>query len=438
MSKLLKIEHNWLGRDVGGDLGRAFYADIGISVGDEYLTRLEDSGASTVRNYLRASAYQLAVWFAANWWRLRWEPEIQDWRKNPDWRMSHSMASVGGGFVWPNIQFMSVGDSMEIASLPSKRATAIEPVRYLNRINEHISATEFEQKVDAFLEAVLSRLQSLSIHEETLAGVWTKVLAERRDAELSRRRKLEAICGYDPDEAPDELLRMLVENGATLGFAALEEVAAAGRHLSAEVLQEILNLTKSGASSTQGGFRGVLPTINATPADAEDELPWQIGEKLARLARSQWCFDDKPITDSDLADLLQVPAKVFEDGEKCPISIPVALRTEEADTFDIYFDSPRNANRRFAIARLLGDHLRMNDRLLPATKAKTARQKIQRTFAQEFLCPIDALLAKIQTDQPDDLDLDEAAAYFKVSPLLVRATLVNKGYLDRESLNVPA
>jgi Zn-dependent peptidase ImmA (M78 family) len=278
----------------------------------------------------------------------------------------------------------------------------------------------------------------LNIHEETLAGVWTEVLAERRDAELSRRRKLEAICGYDPDEAPDELLRMLVENGATLGFAALEEVAAAGRHLSAEVLQEILNLTKSGASSTQGGFRGVLPTINATPADAEDELPWQIGEKLARLARSQWCFDDKPITDSDLADLLQVPAKVFEDGEKCPISIPVALRTEEADTFDIYFDSPRNANRRFAIARLLGDHLRMNDRLLPATKAKTARQKIQRTFAQEFLCPIDALLAKIQTDQPDDLDLDEAAAYFKVSPLLVRATLVNKGYLDRESLNVPA
>lgn len=46
MNKLISIEHNWLGKDVGSDLERAFYADIGVSIGDEYLTRLEDrSGA---------------------------------------------------------------------------------------------------------------------------------------------------------------------------------------------------------------------------------------------------------------------------------------------------------------------------------------------------------------------------------------------------------
>ncbi|MEZ5583132.1 MAG: hypothetical protein R3F37_10535 [Candidatus Competibacteraceae bacterium] len=53
---------------------------------------------------------------------------------------------------------------------------------------------------------------------------------------------------------------------------------------------------------------------------------------------------------------------------------------------------------------------------------------------RSFLCPFDALLEKIQTDQPDE-DIAEAAAYFEVSPLMVQTTLVNKGELDRETLN---
>ncbi|MEI7700489.1 MAG: hypothetical protein WCK86_11880 [Planctomycetia bacterium] len=438
MSKLISIEHNWLGKDVGSDLERAFYADIGVSIGDEYLTRLEDRSARTVRNHLRASAYQLAAWFAANWWRLRWEPEIQDWQENPDWRMAHTMASVGGGFVWPNVLFASDGNSIAIASRPGDRATAIEPVRYLNRIDTRISASEFEQKVDAFLESVLSRMQSLNLHDETLPAVWNEVLAERRDVAMSRRRKLEAICGFDPDEAPDLLLEMLLENGKTLGVAAVEEVAAVSRDSTIDVLRKILELSKSKAPPAVGGFRAVLPGIHGLPKPAEGERPWQTGVKLARIARSQWGFDEKPITDIDFGDLLRVTPAVFDDLSKAQVSMPLALQTETAGTFDVYFDSKWNTSRRFCIARLIGDHLHVSDNLLPATKAKTARQQFQRAFAQELLCPIDALLAKIQTDHPDDEDLAEAAAYFNVSPLMVQTTLVNKGELDREALNVAA
>jgi Zn-dependent peptidase ImmA (M78 family) len=85
----------------------------------------------------------------------------------------------------------------------------------------------------------------------------------------------------------------------------------------------------------------------------------------------------------------------------------------------------------------LGDHLSYSngERLIPATDAKTSRQQFQRAFAQEFLCPFDALLEKINTTQPNDDDIAEAAAHFEVSPLMVRTTLVNKGELDRETLN---
>ena len=114
----------------------------------------------------------------------------------------------------------------------------------------------------------------------------------------------------------------------------------------------------------------------------------------------------------------------------------LGLRTGKSGTFDIYFDRPASTTRRFAVSRLLGDHLHFlnQERLLPATHAKTSRQKFQRSFAQEFLCPIDALLEKIQTAQPDEDDISEAAKHFHVSPLMIRTTLVNHGQLEREAL----
>ena len=116
--------------------------------------------------------------------------------------------------------------------------------------------------------------------------------------------------------------------------------------------------------------------------------------------------------------------------------MPLMLRSKTNDVFDLYFDSSWSTSRRFSSCRLLGDHLYQSDdgRLIPATNAKTSRQQFQRAFAQEFLCPFDALLEKIQTDQPDEEDIAEAAAHFDVSPLMVRTTLVNKGELDRETL----
>jgi len=117
--------------------------------------------------------------------------------------------------------------------------------------------------------------------------------------------------------------------------------------------------------------------------------------------------------------------------------MPIALRTGSNDSFDLYFDSSWSTSRRFASGRLLGDHLHYSnsERLIPATDAKTSRQQFQRAFAQEFLCPFDALVEKINTTQPGDDDIAEAAAHFEVSPRMVLTTLVNKGELDRETLN---
>jgi len=436
MSVDLRIEFDWLERETGSVLDRAFAASIGMAVGGEYLTRLEDLGAKTVRNQLLASAWRLAAWFAANWWRLRWEPAPSEWWKDADWRMAHCMAAAGGGYVWPNAVFASDGDSMAIAAKPRSKSPPFEPIRYINNIQARITMAEFEQKVDAFMDGILSRMQSLRVQDESLAGLWAEIVRERNDAELSQQRKLEAMAGFDPDKAPSELLEALLNDRENLGKCALAEVAAEARHATASAFEEIRELSRSRAKPRTGGFRVHLPRLPESAVLDDTARPWQNATRLAGIARTAWGFGKEPIRNEAFADLLKTQSAIFLSNSTPAASMSLGIRTGINGTIDIYFHRPSMTTRRFAASRLLGDFLflRNRERLHPATHAKTARQKFQRAFAQEFLCPIDALLEKMQTTQPDEDDISEAAAYFEVSPLMVRTTLVNHGQLEREAL----
>ena len=229
---------------------------------------------------------------------------------------------------------------------------------------------------------------------------------------------------------------MLISDHAGLGAIALEEVAAEGRHSTSNMLEPILKLAKATTTPAVGGFRGKMPRLSSKPRPQAGERPWRQAANLARLARQQWGLGTLPVSNKQLADLLGTKPNAFTDQTKGPAAIPLVMRTGENQSFDLYFDSVWSTSRRFAASRLLGDHLHhaIGGRLLPATHAKTSRQQFQRAFAQEFLCPFDALLEKIQTGEPDDEDFAEAAQHFQVSPWVIQTTLVNKGELDRESL----
>jgi hypothetical protein len=92
--------------------------------------------------------------------------------------------------------------------------------------------------------------------------------------------------------------------------------------------------------------------------------------------------------------------------------------------------------RRFELCRLVADAAEFgeDERLLPATVAKTSRQKFQRAFAQEFLCPVEALIEALGTSHPEEDEIEAAARHFEVSPLLVRTMLVNNKVLPRDEL----
>jgi Zn-dependent peptidase ImmA (M78 family) len=97
--------------------------------------------------------------------------------------------------------------------------------------------------------------------------------------------------------------------------------------------------------------------------------------------------------------------------------------------------------RRFEIMRLVADHIVAvsDDLLLPATTAKTDRQKFQRAFAQEFLLPSEELGEEMRSlsnsDNISDHDTEDIAQHYDVSPLLVNTVLVNRGFLPRDTLH---
>lgn len=354
----LRIEFEWLDLEAGSEIDRAFFASIGFALGEEYLTRLEDLSAKTVRNHMRGSAWQLASWLAANWWRLRWEPAPARWWKDTDWRLAHSMAAAGGGHIWPNAVFSSDGDYIEIVARPTSRTIPYEPIHYLNHIQARLFAGDFEQRIDEFMEAVLGRLDTLRLKDNSLARLWREVRSERSDSEAGERRKLEAMAGFDPDAAPDELLEQLMESQDRLGESAVEEVAAEARNATGHALRPLLELSANGKGPNKGGFKISMPDLDAEiPGASTGGLPWQRATKLAALARETWGLGNRPISNHALADLVTADRSMFESEAIGPTDMPVAFRTEAYNIYEVYFSRSWEASRRFALSRLLGDHL---------------------------------------------------------------------------------
>lgn len=433
MSKSFFIDiKNWHSTDYGSAIQRLTLADLNIRVNDFSAMEVEEIKAQTVSPSARVSAYALAYWLASNWWRLRWEPE----RDSLTWKMSHKVGAVGEGFLWPDLCFSSDGETIFVHSKSVPFFPAGQPIRYLNSFDVLVSADEFESGIDDFLERVIERLIAVQAEGADLIGLWKEVLEERRNPSLASRRKLEAIMGFDPDEAPEDLIVSLEHAEKDYGVGAVEEVAAASMRNALADINELWGTPRAESS------RLCVPEIETLRQSIRDAIqsslfPWQRATKAAHIARQVWSIGSGPIATQMLSDIFCFPQNLIDDPSGTRGPMPAGYRNGTADSFNVFLNSPYPTNRRFALMRLVGDHLTapLNDKLLPAPPStKTQRQKFQRAFAQEFLCPYAELASYLKTEEPSDDAIEDAALYFDVSAQLVKTTLVNKGQLERSSL----
>ena len=123
--------------DEGSVEERACFAAIAIKSGIISLAEGHDSFVNKVRAAPLLSAYHLAEWMAWHWWRLRWEPRSS----SPGWDFAHRLATVGEGYVWPNITVFSDWERVALVAKPT-RERPNTPFRYLSDATVVVGARE--------------------------------------------------------------------------------------------------------------------------------------------------------------------------------------------------------------------------------------------------------------------------------------------------------
>jgi hypothetical protein len=440
MSNPFRIEiHNWLVSAFGTPEVRETFAELSITVGSWCATEVDDRRARSVRKTIRVSAYVLASWLVANWWRLRWEPDRRSLLEQAallDYSMTHHLEASGGGYLWPPLTFTSDGASIHIQCDVSGRGARDhqQPIRFLNSFGEWLSAKAYEEGVARFVEGVLARLDSLDLRKTELHEAWEELFEERRKRPLASRRKLEALSGIDPDDDP-ALVKELLGWEKKVGREAVGEIAAA--QVGDGIRKVLLAVDEAEKGVGTFGRVGGLHAIRQELGDFDvfgGDTPWRLGYRAAEVVRRVWGLGGRSLSNEELAQNLNLSKHVLES------SIPnlpatVGVRGDGDEQLKLLLKPSSATSRRFEIARLIGDQVGVEstERWKPVTTSVTARQKYQRAFAAELLCPWDQLQTRF-VGMPLNRDflqerIAETADEFQVAEEVVWRNLENRGTL---------
>jgi hypothetical protein len=407
-------------------------AELVIIVDDVAVTRLLDMGSRTVTDRARVPLYPLAEWLAANWWRLHAEAPYEGGGYPPlDWRLSHDLSAIGGGFVWPRLRFASDGQTIQ-ATARAARNAPWEPVRHLNDLQpaRAVTVQNFDRAVEELINLVLRRMNDLGVPAEPLASIWKDVVAERSDTEVVEWRVWEARLGYDPEQAPERLMKQVASLFGTAGKSATAEVAPLLNSPQPATIAQLEALARA------PGVEADFPKHDIQMDFPSEIAPWDAGRRVAHLLRDSIGRSSGPISDQMLNDVLGAKA-ALENTPAGDIPIALGVRAVNGTRATLHFRKRSRTGMRFQAARFLAEALRapLDDSWLPLTDRGTARQKFQRAFAAEFLAPINEIREAQDWRRSSD-GFEELADHYGVSPLTIRSHLANHGLLTPDEVVV--
>ena len=430
MNDELEIRVDWERLEEGAPEERACFGMLTIHQGDIVLTDGLDGFVGRTRPGPLVSGYHLAEWVAWNWWRLVTESRFQN--PNEDWAFAHSLGTVGAGYLWPNITIFSDRRRTVLVAKPT-RPREFSAFRFTADRTVALPTEQFEAALLGFVSQVQGQLRAEKIPTTNFDRIWDELKLERADPGAASHRRLEALLGWDPDDGDSRQIERLLADASDLGQDAVLEVAAdhqAGRPIPTAA-------DYASMANTIGTETRPADMVRVTGIDlvGRDRMPaWRCGYGAARALREQHSLGPDPISNKRLADLCAVSASVLGKTESANVAF--SLDEQSRALGRIVLRSRYETGRRFELARLLGDRIvsRLEERLIPATRTYTYRQKLQRAFAAELLCPFAALDEELAGDYSSD-SREETAHHFNVSELTVATQLVNHGRLDREYLD---
>lgn len=427
-----KIAMDWAESDDKDVILRKTTANLSINVDGTYLTQNINGWTMSPQDSILVSLYPLAKWFAYYWWRLENEYLPIDNRKpDYDWRSAHEVGAANHGYVWPKVLFVSDGEFINIWS--DLVPTPLQSVNYIGKLDavKSVSIEMFQKEVESLIETTISRVSGI---DSSLPELWKIVCDERKDPVLSNKRKLEAVLGYDPEECPEGILERVLLFKERVGASSIKEIAPFLK-------------SDDGLKTNLQNARGLdcEPQINQGQINIDTRVnpfPWQQGVSAAWMLRNLVGIGTDDIIDNGkLLDLLGVASRGLADYNDIAIDIPISVGKNEHNGKWSFVPRAKGfeTGQRFELARLLGDSILFKDsnrEWLVTSDYKSSRQKAQRAFAGEFLCPI-AALKEFLADDYSETKRDKAARHFNVSIQTIDTLLLNNGIIEHDDKAFP-
>ncbi len=422
----------WLAAEAGDPHEKETLASIQITAGPAgiVLTEVEDTLTHAVRSHINVPAYAVAHWLLANWWRLRWEPL----RRAPsrDWTHCHSMSALGKGYAWPPLVLSSDGEFIQLR-LESELTTDVSTIRYLRDLTVDIPAEDFEAAVDRFVAEVEAQLSTRLPGDGELSELRQELQNERADAAVATECKLQALAGIDPGTVTDGWLRDVRELAVRAGDSATEEILAVVPAFEGGLADADAAIS----AMRDSDVRVQLGWASAMRASAlGNEVPWVRGARLAGEIRRHAGVAAGPISRDTLEGLLGVKLPLTRSAWTKRHLLGGYRNGARDGRTAVLMTKAREDGQRFYLARMIAAACSSSpdEHVLPVSDADTAFQKLERSFAQEFLCPWQELDAFTDDRGTDEDGVAEAAEHFMVSEHAIITTLVNKRKIPRSRL----
>lgn len=293
-------------------------------------------------------------------------------------------------------------------------------------------AETFEAAVERFVDVVEARLATLLPQCRVLSELRSELAEERSSPSVAKVCRWQALAGIDPGDASDAWIKaaesLVEEAGPTAGNEIMSVLPKLGEDL--RKAADVLQMMKTSSIAAD------LSWVGAATATTGRELSWQRGTRLAKEMRMRHGLGTDPLTNDTLSDLLSVPLPLpGQPMKSSPLSGGFRNGSRDGRTRIVWTNS-RPTSQRFFLAKMIGAALVLSpdEHVVPVTTGDTALQKVERAFAQELLCPWEALDAFTHEHGLDDDALTDAAEHFQVSELVVRYALVNHHKISRYRL----
>ena len=443
----LEFKIDWVDAEgVRGPELSATWASLHVTAGDSVVTRVLDTRAKTVRDFVYVPIYPLAEWLATHWWFLTHEfgsPAKEGCR---DFHRRHSLGANREGYAFPNLEVISSGSWTHLTWKRDRGPWT--KVEFLEQGEMWIDSDEFREHCADLIDRVIRRLVSLGVDDTLLQEEWDAI--QSADQDETQFCQTAAGLGWDPyaldDHGRDRVVLFADKLGELLG----EAVPAVNAEDPSEdwvVIRDAVFKTRKFRSLPLDRIRSFRhEAYRATIAEPQYQYlgptvlgifhrshPWNVGYEWAHRLRQHLHLDGQPLPNMQrLAEALGEDAASIKKVTRPPVAasgwpaLVDGIITRTADGSPAFaLRALRSDSQRFHFCRALGEVLLSpgSDTLL--TRTYSERQQRNRAFAAEFLAPAFGLRDRISRPVVDTDDIDGLAAEFGVSPYTIEHQIKN-------------